>query len=63
MCMSYINCHEEQFLWLYLSEEMFYVVENIYEHLVFGHSKRWRIGIFMGTIVDDSIHVQLLYIE
>lgn len=40
---------------------MLNVVENGNEHSVLSHSKGGTIVVFMGAVVDNSVHVKLLY--
>ena len=54
-----VDGHEEQLLWLDLAKEMLDVIEDGDEHLVFGHAKGRRIGVFVRTVMNDAIHVEL----
>lgn len=54
-----INRHEEQLLGPNLAEQMLDVVEDSDEHLLLGHAKRRRIGVFVGTIVYDTVHIEV----
>ena len=35
------------------------IIEDGDEHLVLGHTKCGRIGVIVGTVMDDAIHIQL----
>ena len=38
---------------------MFDIVENGYKHLVLSHSESRTVVVFVGAVVDNSIHVKL----
>lgn len=57
----YIDGHEEQLLGLYLPKQMLDIVENGYKHLVLSHSEGRTLVVFVGAVVDNSIHVKLPY--
>jgi hypothetical protein len=44
-----------------LAKEMLNVIEDGNEHFVLGHTECWGIGIAVGTVVYDAIHVQLVH--
>lgn len=54
-----VDGHEEELLGLDLTEQMLYITKDGDEHLIFGQAKSWRVGILVGTIVNDAIHIQL----
>ena len=55
-----INSHEEELLRLDLAEKMLDIVEDLDEHLFFGHSESRIVGILVRTVVDDLVHVKLV---
>ena len=58
-----IDSHEKKLLGLNLSEQMLDVVEDSNKHLLLGHAKGCIVGVFMCTVVDDAIHVQVEAVE
>lgn len=55
-----INCHEEKLLRLYLSKQMFDVVEYANKHFFFAEPESGILAsIFVRTVMDDTIHVKL----
>jgi hypothetical protein len=54
-----IDGHEKELLGLDLAKQMLDVVEDGDEHLVFGLARRDAIGIVVGAVVDNSVHIKL----
>ena len=57
----HIYGHKKQFLGLYCPKEVLNIVEDRYEHFVLSHSKSRTVIVFMGAVVNNSIHVKLSY--
>src|ERR1700761_4550899 len=54
-----VYSHEKQLLGLDLAEEIFNIIEYGNEHFVFAQAKGSRVAVFVGTVVNNSIHIQL----
>lgn len=52
-----VHRHEKQFLWVDHSEQHLDVVEYVLENFLLGYPEMGVVVIWMGTIVDDAVHV------
>ena len=55
-----INGHEEELMRLNLPKKMLDVVKYRNEHLLLGHTESRIVGVLVGAIVDNTVHIQLM---
>jgi len=58
-----VHGHEEQLFRFDLPEQMFNVVEYPDEHLIFAQAELRVIRVFVGAVVDDTVHVEVEGVE
>lgn len=54
-----IHSHEENFAWLDDSEEHLQIMKNVSENLLLRDAKMHILVVWVGTLVNDPVHVQI----